>query len=95
MKLVNLFVLSLFIILAFLATGCSTAVPIKPAFPEVPQILKEKCENLKKIEGDKVAITEMLKVVIHNYTLYHECSTKVDGWQEWYDSQKKIYETVK
>jgi hypothetical protein len=75
-------------------TAC-TSVPIAPKFPEVPQILKEKCENLKKIEGDKVAITEMLKVVIHNYTLYHECSTKVDGWQEWYNSQKKIYESVK
>ena len=95
MKLVNLFVLSLFIILAFLATGCSTPVPVKPKFPEAPQVLKDKCEQLRKIEGDKVAITEMLKVVIHNYTLYYECSTKVEGWQEWYDTQKKIYESVK
>jgi entry exclusion lipoprotein TrbK len=83
------------LIITALLAGCSTPVSIKPTFPEVPQILKEKCENLKKIEGDKVAITEMLKVVIHNYTLYHECSTKVDGWQEWYDSQKKIYESIK
>ena len=95
MKLVNLFVLSLFIILAFLATGCSTPVPVKPKFPEAPQALKERCEQLRKIEGDKVAITEMLKVVIHNYTLYYECSTKVEGWQEWYNTQKKIYESVK
>jgi hypothetical protein len=78
-----------------LLIGCSTAVPVKPKFPEAPQALKDKCESLRKIEGDKVAITEMLKVVIHNYTLYYECSTKVDGWQEWYDTQKKIYESVK
>jgi hypothetical protein len=83
------------VFLTALLVGCSTPVPIKPSFPEAPQVLKEKCENLKKIEGDKVAITEMLKVVIHNYTLYYECSTKVEGWQEWYDSQKKIYESVK
>jgi 3-deoxy-D-manno-octulosonate 8-phosphate phosphatase KdsC-like HAD superfamily phosphatase len=83
------------LIITAMLVGCSTAVPIKTAFPEAPQILKEKCENLKKIEGDKVAITEMLKVVIHNYTLYYECSTKVDGWQEWYNEQKKIYESVK
>lgn len=83
------------LIITTLLVGCSTAVPIKPTFPEVPQVLKEKCENLKKIEGDKVAITEMLKVVIQNYTLYYECSTKVDGWQDWYTEQKKIYETVK
>lgn len=76
-------------------TACSTAVPIKPKFPEAPAVLTERCEDLKKVEGDKVAITEMLKVVIQNYTLYYECSTKVEGWKEWYDTQKKIYESVK
>jgi len=81
--------------LALVLAACSTPVPVKPKFPEVPQALKERCEQLRKIEGDKVAITEMLKVVIHNYTLYHECSTKVEGWQEWYETQKKIYESVK
>lgn len=83
------------LIITALLVGCSTTVPIKPSFPEAPQVLKEKCENLKKIDGDKVAITEMLKVVIHNYTLYYECSTKVEGWQEWYTEQKKIYESIK
>ena len=81
--------------LAMLLASCATSVPVAPKFPEVPQILKDKCENLRKIEGDKVAITEMLKVVIQNYTLYYECSTKVEGWQEWYDTQKKIYESIK
>ncbi len=84
---------SLLVVLAL--AGCATAVPVKPKFPEVPQSLTEKCESLKKVEGDKVAITEMLKVIIHNYTLYHECSTKVDGWNEWYTEQKKIYNSVK
>jgi hypothetical protein len=83
------------VLLTALLLGCSTPVPIKPKFPEVPQALRERCESLKKIEGDKVAITEMLKVIINNYTLYHECSTKVEGWNEWYDGQKKIYESIK
>jgi hypothetical protein len=87
----KIIILSLIILLA----GCTTAVPVKQKFPEAPQVLKDKCEQLRKIEGDKVAITEMLKVVIHNYSLYYECSTKVEGWQEWYDTQKKIYESVK
>lgn len=81
--------------LALLLTGCLTTAPVKPKFPEVPVVLKEKCETLKKVEGDKVAITEMLKVVVHNYSLYYECSTKVEGWNEWYEAQKKIYEAVK
>ena len=83
------------LLLALFLVACSTTVPVRQKFPEVPQALIEKCENLKKIEGDKVAITEMLKVVIQNYTLYYECSTKVEGWQEWYDTQKKIYESIK
>ena len=83
------------IFLTTLLVACSTPVPVKPKFPEAPQVLKDKCEQLRKIDGDRVAITEMLKVVIHNYTLYYECSTKVEGWQERYDTQKKIYESVK
>jgi hypothetical protein len=75
--------------------GCATSVPVKQKFPEVPKALTEKCENLKKVEGDKVAITEMLKVIVENYALYYECSTKVDGWNEWYVEQKKIHESVK
>jgi hypothetical protein len=83
------------LVITFLLMGCSTVVPVKTKFPEAPQVLKDKCESLRKIEGDRVAITEMLKVVIHNYTLYHECSTKVEGWQEWYETQKKIHENIK
>jgi hypothetical protein len=83
------------ICLALLLTACSTPVPIKPVWPAVPKELTEKCENLRKIDGDKVAITEMLKVIVQNYTLYYECSTKVEGWNEWYDGQKKIYDSVK
>ena len=82
-------------LVAVLLMGCSTTVPVTPQFPEAPAALKEKCENLKKIEGDKVAITEMLKVVVHNYALYYECSARVEGWQEWYETQKKIYESMK
>ena len=35
--------------LTLLLTSCATSVPVKPKFPEVPQIIKERCENLKKI----------------------------------------------
>ena len=90
-------ILALFLILLFLviAAGCSTTVPVKQQFPNATPELMKKCESLRKVEGDKVAITEMLKVIVHNYSLYYECSTKVDGWQDWYNQQKKIFESVK
>ena len=84
-----------YLLLCLLIAGCSTTVPVARKFPDVPVTLTEKCENLKKIEGDKTSITEMLKVVVQNYTLYYECSTKVEGWNEWYLEQKKTFDSVK
>jgi PBP1b-binding outer membrane lipoprotein LpoB len=82
-----------YLLIALLLAGCaSTPVPVTKKFPNATPELMKKCEDLKKIEGDKVSITDMLKVVINNYTLYYECSTKVDGWQEWYTEQKKIHD---
>ena len=89
--------LALFFVISLLAS-CSMfkqPVPVVPKFPEATPELMKKCEELKTIEGDKVAITDVLKIVVHNYSLYYECSTKVEGWQEWYTEQKKIYEKIK
>lgn len=83
------------LILAVFLAGCSTTVPVVQKFPDVPNALIEKCENLKKVEGDRVAITELLKVVVQNYGMYYECAAKVDGWNEWYVEQKRIYESIK
>ena len=83
------------LVLAVFLVGCATPVPVKQKFPDVPKALVERCESLKKIEGDKVAITEMLKVVVQNYGMYYECAAKVDGWNDWYQEQKRIYESVK
>lgn len=81
--------------LALVLTACSTPVPVSQRFPDVPKALVERCDSLRKIEGDKVAITEMLKVVVQNYGMYYECAAKVDGWNDWYQEQKRIYESVK
>jgi hypothetical protein len=81
--------------LAVVLSACSTSVPVSQRFPDVPKALVERCESLRKIEGDKVAITEMLKVVVQNYGMYYECAAKVDGWNDWYQEQRRIYESVK
>lgn len=83
------------LILAAFLVGCATPVPVSQRFPDVPKALVERCDSLRKIEGNKVAITEMLKVVVQNYGMYYECAAKVDGWNDWYTEQKRIYESVK
>jgi hypothetical protein len=84
-----------YLLITLLLAGCSTVVPVKQKFPEAPPALKEKCEQLKQVQGSNVSITDLLKVVVQNYTLYHECSTKVEGWQEWYTEQERIFKDVK
>lgn len=80
--------------LLVLLTACSI-VPVKRNFPEAPEILFKSCEDLKTLEGDKVAITDLLKTIVDNYRMYYECSNKVDGWQDWYKDQKQIFNSVK
>lgn len=85
----------LIIVAALALTACSTVVPVKQEFPVAPAVLLEKCPNLIQMDEDKPSMKEMLKVVIQNYSLYYECSTKVEGWTEWYEEQKKIHDGVK
>lgn len=84
--------------LVTLLTGCSTfkqLVPVKPPpFPEPVKELTQPCPDLKTIEGNQVAIIDLLKVVVENYTMYYQCSLKNDGWNDWYKTQKDIYEKV-
>lgn len=78
----------------FLLSGCAIhAVPVTAKFPDAPATLQEKCTDLKEAtEG--MTLTEFTKTVIENYTLYHECKIKVDGWNEWYTKQKAIFEAA-
>lgn len=86
---------SLVLFVVATCSGCSTAVPIKAKFPDVPEELKEKCPQLKTIPGETTVFSELTKTVVGNYTLYHECAAKQEAWLEWYNSQKQIFESVK
>ena len=92
MNLIKLFILVIFIVLAFLITACSTAVPLTAGFPEAPAMLKEKCPPLKTIEGERVSIVDFTKTVSENYTTYYQCAGRTDAWIEWYNQQMKIWE---
>lgn len=84
--------LTVMILLTGLLSGCSILVPVKQKFPEAVPDLKEKCPELLQIQGENVSITDMLKTVVQNYNTYYQCSNKVDGWNEWYDKQKQIFD---
>jgi inhibitor of KinA sporulation pathway (predicted exonuclease) len=80
------------VLLVAALAGCATAVPVRQQFPDAVPELKQRCEALMTIKGDSVTITDLLKTVVENYTRYHQCAARVEGWQEWYDAQRKIFE---
>lgn len=79
--------------LVLFLTGCTT-VPVTAKFPQVPNELLQKCQQLNMLKDDS-KLSEIAKTVASNYTSYHECSIKLDAWIEWYGIQKQIYESVK
>ena len=84
----------LILVVALLLSACNS-VPVIAKFPDVPPQLLEKCPQLQKIEKDNVSIVDLTGTVVGNYTQYYECAVKSDSWIEWYNTQKKIYESVK
>ena len=75
-------------------TGCATTVPVERKFPEVPNVLLEKCPQLKTIDTETTVFSVLTKTVVQNYTTYYECAVKQDAWIEWYQIQKHIFEEV-
>lgn len=72
--------------------GCVT--PVKRNFPDVPSVLKEKCPELLDVKKtDK--LSEVLLTVTQNYSQYNECRIRLESWTQWYEDQKKIFDSVK
>lgn len=83
----------IFLLLAFLLAGCTTA-PVKHKLPDLPKDISQKCEVLHPIPENEERLSELLKVVNHNYGLYYDCVTKQESLVEWYTKQKKIHDDV-
>lgn len=43
----------------------------------------------------KVTAAELLSTVNQNYATYYEIANRLKAWQDWYNEQKKIFESVK
>jgi len=93
--LIKLIVFAILTVLAFLITACSTAVPVTQSFPDAPAMLKEKCPELKTIQGEKVTIVDFTRTVSENYTTYYQCAGKQQAWIDWYEQQRKIWNEVR
>jgi PBP1b-binding outer membrane lipoprotein LpoB len=80
------------LIAALVLTGCATPIPVTVKFPDAPEVLKQQCPQLKTIPTETTVFSELTKTVTENYTTYYECAVKLDGWIEWYNVQKEIFD---
>jgi hypothetical protein len=78
----------------FLLTGCISMPTTKHAYPTPPEVLTERCRDLNKIADDEEKLSEFLKIVTKNYTLYYECATKQELLVKWLMEQKAIHDEV-
>lgn len=83
-----------------LLTACSTTVvPVTRKFPELPQVLREECAELIKLEkADKTtpfSVIDLLGTNIENYKRGIECKIKHAATVEWHDTQRKIFDDTK
>lgn len=87
------------LLLTVMLYGCSTTklTAAKPKFPEpyIDETTKQmpKCEPLKIIPPDVNNMSSVFKIIVENYTLYWNCSNKVEGWKIWYEIQKRNYDS--
>lgn len=84
-----------YLLVCLLLAGCTTVVPVTQKFPNPPgsNALTE-CPSLVKLNDD-AQLSDVAVNVATNYTTYYECSLKNSAWIEWYNSQKKLFESVK
>jgi hypothetical protein len=82
------------LLLPLLLAGCLTT-PTIATFPEVPAELLVACPDLKLIDPATTKLSEVVGIVAGNYGQYQECQIKVDTWIEWYNGQKKIFDSIK
>ena len=82
------------LILALFVTGCATSVTVAVKFPDVPSDMLVACPDLK-LAPDTTKLSEVLPVVADNYGQYYTCKDNVDSWIDWYNSQKKIFNSIK
>lgn len=75
-----------------LLVGC-VAVPVTQHFPKAPEALQAPAPELKEVPQGATA-ADVVGVVIDNYGTYYEVVNQLQGWQQWYQEQKKIFESV-
>ena len=84
----------LIVIACLIFTGCTT-VPVTAKFPTAPDTLTESAVNLKTLDKQKPELSDLISNANDNYAEYYRLRDRYNGWIDWYNTQKQIFESVK
>jgi len=87
----------LIVISAFLLSACAASgpAPVLPKWPTAPADLQQPVPDLKPLDANKRNLSDLISNANDNYTEYYILKEKYEGWQQWYNSQQKIWEGLK
>jgi len=83
----KLIVLSLFL----LSACANNTAPVIPNWPIVPEDLQQPAPELTPLTADQHSLSDLLQNANDNYTQYYLIKEKYEGWQNWYNTQQKIW----
>jgi starvation-inducible outer membrane lipoprotein len=87
--------MKLLIVALALSLSACVSVPVERKFPKAPEELMATCPDLQTIPAGTTQLSVVVEAVTANYGQYQLCQTKNDTWIEWYNEQKKIFDSVK
>ena len=87
--------MKLLIVALALSLSACVSVPVERKFPKAPDELMSACAELQTIPADTTQLSVVVDIVATNYGQYQLCQTKTNTWIDWYNEQKKIFDSVK
>lgn len=87
--------MKLLIIAVALSLSACVSVPVERTFPKAPEEITVACPDLQTVPAGTTQLSIVLETIIANYGQYQLCQAKSDTWIQWYNEQKKIFESVK
>ena len=87
--------MKLLIAVVALSLSACVSVPVERKFPKAPDELMVSCLDLQTIPAGTTQLSVVVEAVTTNYGQYQLCQSKNDTWINWYNEQKKIFESVK
>jgi starvation-inducible outer membrane lipoprotein len=84
----------LILISMLLLSGC-ISVPVDRTFPKIPDSFRESVPDLTPLSVKNPQLSDIISNANDNYSEYYKLRNRYNEWINWYDTQKKIFESVK